>query len=163
MVWREGEVMIKLWTGIEKEGIGKKSEVMTLFVCSDCKIPEEIVIEALESNKNIKRVYFGAGREAFYGMENFIDFITVYCTQHDIKIIIEVSAEQLKTFVNLYDEEWVTFVVAFYDFKQQMKGKLLFKTDDWITTKMFKCKKKVDITCVDNNMYPGDKLIHIEP
>jgi hypothetical protein len=30
--------MIKLWKGIEKEGIGVESEIMTLFICADVPI-----------------------------------------------------------------------------------------------------------------------------
>ena len=162
MVWREGEYMIKLWKGIEKEGIGKDSEIMTLFVCSDCEIPVDLIIETLQANKDIKVIYFGAGRRLFFGIpsEEWKRLIA-HCKAVGISIVMEVNHDRVYAYTYLYNSEIVTFVVAYYNAPKNI-NRLYFKTDDFETTKIFVSQKDVDITCVSDNMYPDDVILYEE-
>ena len=153
--------MIKMWKGIEKEGVKKEEEKMTLFVCADCEISASLVDYVMEFEHDIERVYFGAGREEFHGIQNFDTELLPYCAENNISIIIEVSPEKLKNFVSLYDDELVTFIVVLYDVTEP-KNELYFKTDNWNTTKIFEARKYVDITCVRENMYPDDVVVFIK-
>jgi hypothetical protein len=154
--------LIKLWKGIEKEGIEKSDEIVTLFICSDIKISFELLLTILQRNTDIKSLYFGAGRREFAGMQTRDwDNVLLYCIKNDIKIIIEVSPSMLDTFAHLYNYSNVTFIVSYYNAPKNMNN-LYFKTDDFITTKIYTSQKEVDITMVQNDRYPDDLVLYEE-
>lgn len=154
--------MIKLWKGIEKEGIGSDSEIMTLFVCSDVKISFDLIQSVLNTNKDIKGIYFGAGRKEFEGMiPKDWDRLLLYCDKHNISIVIEVNPILLDMFTHLYNYKNVTFIVAYYDAPKNI-NKLYFKTDDFNVTNIYTPQKSVDITEVVDDRYPDDIIIYEE-
>ena len=154
--------MVKLWKGIEKEGIGADSEIMTLFICSDGFISFDFICSILQSHSDIKGLYFGAGRREFVGMtQKDWDKLLLYCDKNDISIVIEVSPIMLNSFVHIYNHKNVTFIVAYYNAPKNI-NKLYFKTDDFLVTKIFTSQKDVDITTVEEDRYPDDELIYEE-
>lgn len=154
--------MIRIWKGIEKEGIGADSEVMTLFVCTTTAVPGKLVLGILIDNADIKAIYFGAGRREFYGMTaKEWDKLILYCEAHDIKITIEVSPMMLETFIHIYNNKQVTFVVSYYNVPKNI-NRLFFKTDDYAVTRIFTANKEVDITEVVDDRYPNDVVIYEE-
>lgn len=154
--------MIRLWKGIEKEGIGAESEVVTLFICSDVLINFTLIQKFLEADSSIKSLYFGAGRKEFEGMvPKDWDKLILYCDKHEINIIIEVNPMLLDSFTHLYNHNNVTFIVAYYNAPKNI-NKLYFKTDDFSVTNIFTPQKSVDITEVRENRYPDDVLLYEE-
>lgn len=152
--------MIKLWKGIEKEGIGSEAAIMTLFICSDKPVESSTIFDVLQKYPDIKGLYFGAGRKEFAGCSvRDWDKIIQYCDKNQLSIVIEVSPLMLDVFVNLYNAPSVTFVVAYYN-APRFINRLYFKTDDFITTKIYTSQAEVDITEVVSNMYPDDIVIY---
>jgi len=154
--------MIRLWKGIEKEGIGVESEIMTLFICADVPISFGLIRKTLEDNPDIKGLYFGAGRLEFEGMNaQDWDRVVIYCDANNISIIIEVNPMLLIPFTHLYNAPIVTFIVAYYNAPKNI-NKLYFKTDDFAVTTIYTSQKDVDITSVVDNRYPDDVILYEE-
>lgn len=154
--------MIKVWKGIEKEGIGRDSEILTLFICSDQSLSYKFIQSILDNNTDVQGLYFGAGRQTFAGMDKQDwDKTVLYCMRRRISIIVEVSPTMLEVFSHLYSADIVTFVVSYYNAPKNMKN-LYFKTDDFITTRIFTSQKDVDITEVEDNMYSDDIVVYEE-
>ena len=152
--------MIKIWKGIEKEGIGPQSEIPTLFICSDTIIDVDIIFFLLRKNPEVRGLYFGAGREEFHGINpKDWDRLIIHCEKEDISIIVEVNPTMLEVFTHLYNHSRVTFVVSYYNVPKNI-NRLYFKTDDFITTKIFVSQKNVDITEVADNRYPDDIVLY---
>lgn len=153
--------MIRIWKGIEYEGIGKESEIPTLFICATEPVSFEFIADLLQKNPEVEGLYFGAGRKEFCGLTSMQDWdrLILLCTKNKYSIVVEVSPIMLETFAMLYDASMVTFVVAYYNAPKSL-NKLYFKTDDWNTTKIFTSQKNVDITEVKDDRYPEDVLIY---
>lgn len=152
--------MIRLWKGLEMEGpvIG----IRTLFVCSDCELKSNKIIQILEANPDIKRIYFGAGRLPFYGVDNWQQLCNQLLMSGINKITIEVNASQLLEFIDKYDAINVSFVCTWYDFPQ-FDGQIHFKLDDTQTVGIFSLNT---VTALDtlgkNNLFATDKLLYEE-
>lgn len=155
--------MIRIWRGIEQEGVDAASVVETLFVCSDVFVSFSLLKKVLQDNKDIRAIYFGAGRKAFMGMfrVDWTELLT-YCTLNDITIVIEVEPDALKFSILRYSNPCVTFIVAHYNIPKDLQSKLYFKTDDFITTQIYAVAKTVDITGVVDDRYASDILIYEE-
>lgn len=155
--------MLKLWTGIEKEGVSKESEVKTLFVCSDTPISFILIESFLQKDSDIRSVYFGAGRKPFVGVASTDDWIQIinYCKENQLKIIIEVLPGALNRYIFDYNSDIVTFIVAYYRVVP-VECKLYFKTDDFYTTTIFSPIKTVDLSTVCEDMYADDTLLFEE-
>lgn len=154
--------MIRVWKGIEKEGIGSDSEIMTLFVCADKPLSFDFIRAVLEYNPEIKGIYFGAGRHEFRGLlPKDWDKLILYCEKRNMPIVIEVNPMMLEPFIHLYNHKLVTFIVAYYKVPLHI-NRLYFKTDDYAVTRIFTPGKNVDIKEVENDRYPDDILIYEE-
>lgn len=153
--------MIKIWKGVEKEYVDKSLEVMTVFVCADIKVSFSLLHKILLDNKDIKSIYFGAGRKKFAGMsiDDWNELLS-YCEHNNISIIIEIPPNELSAYIK-YDYSNVTFIITYYNFPKSITN-LYFKTDDFEVTKIFSAKAHIDITEVQNNRYPDDILIYEE-
>lgn len=152
--------MIKLWKGIEKEALLDSDEVMTLFVCSDEPISSEFLFAFLVQNKDIKAIYFGAGRHEFVAPSTKEwDKIFQYCLKEDIRITIEVSPMMLPIFAKLYNHEQITLIVAYYDAPKSLKSRLYFKTDDYSCTEIYIAGKSVNLDTLVDNRYEDDCLL----
>lgn len=154
--------MIKLWKGIEKEGIGAESEITTLFICSDVCISFDLIYTALKHNDDIKGLYFGAGRKEFAGMsQKHWNRLVSYCSTNNISIAVEVNPVSLRLFAQAYDAPIVTFIVAYYNAPKDI-NRLYFKTDDFTVTKIFTVQKSVNIVDLVDDRYPDDVVIYEE-
>jgi len=146
--------MIRLWKGIEKEGIGTESEILTLFVCANKEVKSDLLISTLECNLDIKAIYFGAGRVRFNGVDNWRRIIN-YCAANKIKVIMEVPYSWLGGKFIADCDGVDLFIVAMYDCEPHNKT-VYFKTDDYKVTRIYTLQKEVDITTVIDNKYRDD-------
>ena len=153
--------MVKLWTGIERENIDEASKLPTLFVCSDNILTAEFIINYLKTLE-VKAIYFGAGRLPFFGfIERDWNKILEYCTETDVKILIEVEPDKFHTIISKYNNPIVHFIVAYYNVPKGIND-IYFKTDDLEVVRLFTCSTKVDISSVRDNRYTEDILIYEE-
>lgn len=151
--------MIRVWKGPEMEGndIG----IPTLFVCSDRPVRKKMVIASIINNPEIRRVYFGAGRKSFKGVDDWKGLYD-YLFQQSIDVIIEVSDAQLKEFIELYDSLITKFIVVNYEMPFTYNN-LQFKTDDKECVKIFTVSSRTMLdTLKDNNLFMCDKLLFEE-
>lgn len=154
--------MIRIWKGIEKEAVTEDGKVPTLFVCSDVAVRGDLIVTLLITTPDVQAIYFGAGRKEFIIPTNKEwDKIFLYCVNHNIKIIIEVSPIALSLFAKQFNHEIITLIVAYYNAPENLTN-LYFKTDDYNVTKIFSVGKAVDITSLVENRYVDDALIYEE-
>lgn len=148
--------MLRVWKGPEMEGndIG----VMTLFVCSDTEVAKKRIIECLHKNPDVRRVYFGAGRKPFVGVDDWSGLYD-YLFQKSIDVVVEVDSSQLKDFIAEYDNLITTFIVVNYDMPFTYNN-LQFKTDDLQSVKIFTVSSRTMLdTLKDNNLFMCDTML----
>lgn len=151
--------MIKLWKGPEMEGT--RVGIMTLFVCADKEVPIKLIIAQLQQNPDIRRVYFGAGRHEFVGVDDFkglYDFLF----RQSIEIVIETSPLSLYHFIECYDTLITTFIVTRYNMPYTFNN-LQFKTDDLKVVKIYNATSQTSLeTLKDNNLFNCDIMLYEE-
>lgn len=151
--------MIRIWKGPEMEGT--KVGIQTLFICSDVVIPIKYVISQLEQNRDVRRIYFGAGKHSFAGVDDWTSLYN-YLFRRSIEIIVEVSFEELLTFIETYDNLITTFIVANYDMPYTYNN-LQFKTDDNKVVTMFNAVSQTSLqTLKENNLFTCDTMLYEE-
>ena len=151
--------MLKIWKGIEQEFTNELSKVMTMFVCSDKVIDGATIIRLLIQNKDIKSIYFGAGRVRFVGVYAWKTLIE-YCHEADISISIELFPEDYRSYICQYSDDVVTFILSYYN--MPTIDNIRFKTDDWHVVSLYEKKASIDIDSVKDGMYPDDIIIYSE-
>ena len=148
--------MLKIWKGPEMEGT--KVGMMTLFVCSDKEVPIKTIIAQIQQNADIRRVYFGAGRLPFNGVDDFKSLYD-FLFRQSIEIIIEVSPTQLYDFIRLYDTLITTFIVSRYNMPF-VYNNLQFKTDNLTTVTIYNATSQTSLeTLKENNLFNCDKML----
>jgi len=148
--------MIRIWKGPEMEGT--KVGMMTLFVCSDTEVPIKTIISLIEQNKDIRRVYFGAGRKRFYGVDDYKGLYD-YLFRNSIEIIIEVQYNELRDFIEAYDTLITTFICSSYEFPYTYNN-LQFKTDDLKVVTMFNAVSQTSLDTLKNdNLFTCDTML----
>lgn len=148
--------MLRIWKGPEMEG--NDVGIPTMFICSDKPVERKRVIECLYKNPDVRRLYFGAGRTPFYGMDDWKGLYD-YAFQHSIDIVVEVDAAHLKEFIRQYDNMITTFVVVNYEMPFTYNN-LQFKTDDTEVVKIFTVSSRTMLdTLKDNNLFVCDKML----
>lgn len=149
--------MIKLWKGPEMEGT--KVGIMTLFVYSDEVIPIKLIISNIQQHPDIRRVYFGAGKNSFYGVDDFrglYDFLF----RQSIEMVIETSPTQLNEFIRLYDTLITTFIIVRYNMAYTFNN-LQFKTDDNKVVKLYNAVSQTSLeTLKENNLFTCDVMLY---
>lgn len=151
--------MIKIWKGPEMEGT--KVGIQTLFVCADVIVPIKHVISQLEQNRDIRRVYFGAGKHKFVGVTDWTSLYD-YLFKRSIEVVVEVSFENLRTFIDMYDNLITTFIVVNYDMPYTYNN-LQFKTDDNKVVTMFNAVSQTSLqTLKENNLFACDIMLYEE-
>ena len=148
--------MLKIWKGPEMEGT--KVGIMTLFVCSDTVTPVKKIISQIQQNPDIRRVYFGAGRYSFEGVDDFkglYDFLF----RQSIEIIIETSPVQLNEFVAKYDTFITNFIVSRYDMPYTFNN-LQYKTDNNKVVTIYNATSQTSLeTLKENNLFTCDTML----
>lgn len=148
--------MIKIWKGPEMEGtnIG----IMSLFVCSNVPVPIKTIISLLEQNKDIRRVYFGAGKHRFMGVDDWKGLYD-YLFRNSIDIIIEVCYNEIFEFIEKYDTLITTFIYSFYEFPYTFNN-LQFKTDNTKVVTVFNAVARTSLeTLKENNLFTCDIML----
>ena len=148
--------MLRIWKGPEMEGA--KVGIMTLFVCSDKIIKSKTVIQMLAENPDIRRVYFGAGKHKFKGSNQWQQLYD-YCFTRSIEIVIEVVQDELRDFVEAYDNLITTFIVVDYDVPFTYNN-LQYKTDNNTVVNVYNvCAQTSLDTLKDNNLFTCDTML----
>lgn len=148
--------MIKIWKGPEMEGT--KVGIMTLFVCADVEVPIKHIIKYLQEDEGIRRVYFGAGKHSFEGVDDFKGLYD-YLFSRSIEIVMEVSPTQLDDFVARYDTLITTFIVARYDMPYTFNN-LQYKTDNNKVVTVFNAVSQTSLaTLKENNLFTCDVML----
>ena len=151
--------MIRIWKGPEMEGT--KVGIQTLFICSDIVIPIKYVISQLEQNRDVRRIYFGAGKHRFAGVDDWTSLYN-YLFRRSIEVIVEVSFEELRLFIDKYDNLITTFIVVNYDMPYTYNN-LQFKTDDNKVVTMFNAVSQTSLqTLKENNLFTCDTMLYEE-
>ena len=149
--------MIKLWKGPEMEGT--KVGIMTLFVCSNEPVPIKLIVSQIQQNPDIRRVYFGAGKYIFYGVDDFrglYDFLF----RQSIELVIETAPTQLDGFIRLYDTLITTFIIVRYNMPYTFNN-LQFKTDDNKVVKLYNAVSQTSLeTLKENNLFTCDVMLY---
>ena len=148
--------MLKIWKGPEMEGtdIG----MITMFVCSDVKIPTKKVIGLLEQNREVRRLYFGAGKEQFEGVDDW-NGLYDYVFRRSIDIIIEVPYHRLYEYIDKYDTLSTTFICSSYEFPYTYNN-LQFKTDDTKVVTVYNAVARTSLdTLKENNLFTCDIML----
>lgn len=151
--------MLKIWKGPEMEGT--KVGTMTLFICSDKQVSANLISELILRNPDVRRIYFGAGRKPFCGVD---DYSTLYnfLFRRSIEIVIEVSFDSLSEFIKLYDSLITTFIVTQYDAYSTFNN-LQYKTDDTKKVIIYGASSQTSLeTLKDSNMFVCDQLLFKE-
>lgn len=147
--------MVKIWKGPEMEG--NKVGILTLFVCSDRTVDCNEVICHLHKNPDIRRVYFGAGKNKFHGMSGFA-VLYDYCFRASIEIVIEVPLTDLDSYLK-YDTLITTFILVRYDVPNTYNN-ISFKTDDNNVVKIYNVSAQTSLeTLKDNNLFTCDTML----
>ena len=148
--------MIRIWKGPEMEGT--KVGMMTLFVCSDREIPIKTIISQIMQNGDIRRVYFGAGRKSFAGVDDFkglYDFLF----RRSIEIIIETDFLHLDEFISRYDSLITNFIITRYEAPYTFNN-LQYKTDNTRTVTIYNATSQTSLeTLKENNLFTCDKML----
>jgi len=148
--------MLKIWKGPEMEGtnIG----MMTMFVCSDKEVDIKTIISLLEQNKDVRRIYFGAGRTRFNGVDDWKG-VYDYAFRNSIDIVIEVAFDEYLDFITLYDSLVTTFIFSAYDFPYTFNN-LQFKTDDTKVVTVYNAVARTSLeTLKENNLFTCDIML----
>lgn len=148
--------MLKIWKGPEMEGtnIG----IITMFVCSDCEISTRTVIRLLEQNRDVRRIYFGAGKKEFYGTDDWKGLYD-YCFRRSIDIAIEVAYDKLLDYITDYDTLVTTFICSSYEFPYTFNN-LQFKTDDTKVVTVYNAVARTSLeTLKENNLFTCDVML----
>ena len=148
--------MIKIWKGPEMEGtdIG----IMTLFVCSDKAVPIRTIISLLEENKDVRRVYFGAGKHRFEGVDDWKGLYD-YLFRNSINVVIEVSYNELIPFIQTYDTLITTFICSAYNFPFTYNN-MQYKTDNTKVVTVFNAVARTSLeTLKENNLFTCDVML----
>jgi len=148
--------MIRLWKGPEMEGT--KVGIMTLFVCADVEVPIKKIIQQLENNPDIRRVYLAAGKHSFEGVDDFRGLYD-YLFRRSIEIVIEVSPERLDEFIDKYDTIITTFIVSRYDMPYTYNN-VQYKTDNNRVVTIYNASSQTSLnTLKDNNLFTCDVML----
>lgn len=148
--------MLKIWKGPEMEGT--KVGIMTLFVCSDEVIDIKKLLGLVQSNQDVRRIYFGAGKTRFQGA---IDWKALYdyCFMHSIEVVIEVGSAELDKFIKLYDNLVTNFIVVKYEMPFTYNN-IQFKTDDNDVVKIYNASAQTSlVTLKENNLFDCDVML----
>jgi len=150
----------RLFTGIEVEGPKRKTK--TLFV-GDRYIKLLEIIKALEDNRDIRRIYFGADNNPGppYNAEEIFSFLK----DHEYEIVIEIEYPKQLDFIpeKFFDRTFMRVVLALpYTYKSKSQTlyitdfKLVFKDRlKWWSVHHLKGK----VTRLDDPLYKQDKTI----
>lgn len=149
--------MLRIWKGPEMEGT--KVGIMTLFVYSDWEvIPIKKIITLIQQNRDIRRVYFGAGKHSFEGVDDF-NGLYDFLFRQSIEIVIETSPAQLDEFVQKYDTLITTFIVARYDMPYTYNN-LQYKTDNNKMVTIYNATSQTSLeTLKNNNLFTCDVML----
>jgi len=148
--------MLKIWKGPEMEGtdIG----MMTMFVCSDVEVSSKQLIGLLEQNRDVRRLYFGAGRTQFNGIDDWKGLYD-YVFRKSINIIMEVPYDKLLNYIFKYDTLSTTFICSSYDFPYTFNN-LQFKTDDTKVVTVYNAVARTSLdTLKENNLFACDVML----
>lgn len=148
--------MLKIWKGPEMEGtdIG----MMTMFVCSDVKVSSKQIIGLLEQNRDVRRLYFGAGRTRFNGIDDWKGLYD-YVFRKSIDIIMEVPYNELLDYIAEYDTLSTTFICSSYEFPYTFNN-LQFKTDDTKVVTVYNAVARTSLdTLKENNLFTCDVML----
>lgn len=143
---------MRIWKGTEREDREGK---MTLFVeasiIGDHVV--EVVMEILQQNPDVERVYFGAG-----GVTEPESLCCVFADLSCIKVekVAEIHSERIKFFdVDIFDKVIMTTPVKSLE-------KIVPKIQTNSVLKVFKEDLKVDFSEVENGCYNNDVEIYKE-
>ena len=140
---------------------GTKVGIMTLFVCSDIEVPIKLIISQIQHNPDIRRVYFGAGKYSFQGVDDFkglYDFLF----RQSIEIVIETAWSQLDEFIEKYDTLITNFIIVKYEMPYTFNN-LQFKTDDLKVVKLYNAVTQTSLeTLKENNLFTCDVMLYEE-
>lgn len=156
--------MLKIWKGPEKEGyeLGE----MTLFVCSDEKIDFWKLLNIIDNNNDIAKIYLGAGRLQFKGFETAKDNIRfkAYCKSHNLKLTIETEVEDLKYLSDYFNYAEIILSIRTTTFKIEDVKNIKLKLDDYNIARVYDnlIYFDTDLLDVSNNKYSCDKIIYEE-
>ncbi len=151
--------MIKIWKGPEMEGT--KVGIQTLFVCSDVVVPIKLIISQFEQNRDVRRIYFGAGKYSFAGVDDWSSLYD-YLFRRSIEVVVEVSFEDLHKFIDMYDNLITTFIVVNYNMPYTYNN-LQFKTDNNKVVTMFNAVSQTSLqTLKENNLFTCDVMLYEE-
>lgn len=148
--------MLKIWKGPEMEGtdIG----MMTMFVCSDVEVSSKQIIGLLEQNRDVRRLYFGAGRTQFNGIDDWKGLYD-YVFRKSINIIMEVPYDKLLDYISEYDTLSTTFICSSYEFPYTFNN-LQFKTDDTKVVTVYNAVARTSLdTLKENNLFTCDIML----
>lgn len=148
--------MLKIWKGPEMEGtdIG----MMTMFVCSDVEVSSKQIIGLLEQNRDVRRLYFGAGRTQFNGIDDWKGLYD-YVFRKSIDIIMEVPYDRLLDYISEYDTLSTTFICSSYEFPYTFNN-LQFKTDDTKVVTVYNAVARTSLdTLKENNLFTCDIML----
>lgn len=154
--------MLKIWIGPEMEG--KDKGIETLFVQSDTLLDYNKLIQLLREN-NVKRVYLGAGRTPYPGMQTDSgEFIFInYCNQNNIRIVIETKPQHLYLLSNFYSSAEI--IVSIFSSLLPNTMKLIkgidFKLDNYKDTIVFNADNKyhTSLDTLNGVTYDCDRII----
>lgn len=148
--------MLKIWKGPEMEGT--KVGIITLFVCSDEVIDIKKLIGLVQSNQDVRRIYFGAGKTRFEGATDW-KALYDYCFMHSIEVVVEVSSAELDKFIELYDNLVTNFIVSTYEMPFTYNN-VQFKTDDNDVVKIYNVTAQTSLaTLKENNLFDCDIML----
>jgi len=149
--------MIKIWKGPEMEGT--KVGIMTLFVCADEVVNTRIIIQLLQENQDVRRVYFGAGKHSFEGLTQWRELYD-YLFVRSIEVVMEVGYMQLNQMIEMYDNLITTFIVVKYDMPFTYNN-LQFKTDNGKVVTVFNASAQTSLeTLKEDNLFTCDELLY---
>lgn len=155
--WNIGGIMMfKVWKGPEMEGthVG----VMTMFVCSDVSIEAKRLISLLVDNRDVRRVYFGAGRHEFAGIDDW-KLIYDYAFIHSVELVMEIPPDRIGEYVSKYDNLAVTFIVPFYNAPFTYNS-MQFKIDDRERVTIYNPSTVTSLTTLQsNNLFDCDTML----
>jgi len=148
--------MIKIWKGPEMEG--PNISIPTLFVCSDKEVSTNLIVQMLQTHKEISRIYFGAGKHSFQGITDW-NKLCEYCIANSISIIMEVGITEIREKICKYDSPSTIFIIAQYNFPH-INGKLQFKTDNNAVVTVFTPAAQTSLkTLKENNLFTCDTML----
>ena len=156
--------MIRIWKGPEKEGFDL--DEMTLFICSNEKLNLDNLIEIINNNNDIVKIYLGAGRQKFKGFTTQKDDIKfkAYCKSHNLKLTIETEFENLKYLIDYLNYAEIVLTIRTTYFKINDVKDIKLKLDDYDTARIYDnvIYFDTDLLDVSDNRYSCDEIIYEE-